>query len=37
VYYTLDGKRVKPGPVPFGIYLAEIEIEGIRQVIKVVQ
>ena len=36
-YYSSDGKEVRPGPNPFGIYLAEIEVEGIKHTIKVVQ
>ncbi len=36
-YYSSDGKEVRQGPNPFGIYLAEIEVEGIKHTIKVVQ
>lgn len=36
-YYSLDGREVRPGRNPFGIYLAEIEVNGIKQVIKVIQ
>jgi hypothetical protein len=34
-YYDLSGKRVIPNA--FGVYLAEIEVEGIKQIIKVVK
>lgn len=37
VYYTMEGKRVPPGPVAFGVYIAEFEINGVKNRIKVIQ